>query len=78
MYNRTLVEWMKIITNIILIIVILIGLFVYINYNNQVEEALNLKKPTTLISLYENATGEYCLCYDNPEDICYTDSLNFK
>jgi hypothetical protein len=68
---RKFLDWMKILTNIFLIICFIIASFYYITNTKQVNEALGFKEPYTLIEIYENTTGKYCVCYNSQNEIKY-------
>jgi hypothetical protein len=67
--NQRLIDYIKIATNIFLIICFLIGTYYYLAYTNQVNEALTFKEPNSLIELYQNYTGQYCICYNSLKEI---------
>jgi hypothetical protein len=68
MEQKTL-DMLKILTNFFLILCFFVGAYYYITHTAEVNEALNFEKPTRLIHLYEDKTGEYCLCVKKFEDI---------
>lgn len=52
----------KIISNLILIILLVLTLYKTIYYGRVVREAIGLKSPTLLLDTYENITSTKCLC----------------
>jgi hypothetical protein len=63
MERNEIINLLKVITNIILGVLLLIALITIIKYRQEVDEALNFKEPTRLIQIYEERTGYYCSCY---------------
>lgn len=55
---------MKVITNLILIVILVISLVVVLNYKEEVKEAMGNKEPSRLMTLYEKTTNTECLCAD--------------
>lgn len=58
------IDLIKIISNVALSIIVLVALVYTISYRNDVQEAIGIKNPTGLLSIYENRTDTKCLCGD--------------
>jgi hypothetical protein len=54
---------LKVGTNILLSILLLITLITILNYRQEVNEALELEPPIRLLEIYEDKTGLTCSCY---------------
>jgi hypothetical protein len=67
--NQKTIEILKVISNFILIALFILCGYYYITHTAEVNEALNIEKPTRLINIYEEKTGEYCFCVSKFEDI---------
>jgi hypothetical protein len=68
--NEKVLFYLKVGTNILLSILLLITLITILNYRQEVNEALGLESPARLLKIYEDKNGLVCSCY-NPysEDI---------
>lgn len=75
MEQKTL-DMLKILTNFFLILCFFVGAYYYITHTAEVNEALNFEKPTRLIHLYEDKTGEYCFCVTDMKNLLFTPPSN--
>jgi len=62
MNKKSLIEWLKIVSNIFLGVMLLITILTIINYRQEVNEVIGGKDPDRLIQKYEEETNTNCLC----------------
>lgn len=62
--NQQTIDYIRIGSNILLSILLAITLFTVFSYKQDVQEALGLSEPARLVNLYEETTGNKCLCAD--------------
>ena len=60
------IDKIKLISNIVLAILLLLNLYYIVAYKQDVAEAMNYKEPDRLMKLFEEKTSTKCLC-GNPE-----------
>ncbi len=66
MNKKSLIEWLKIVSNIFLGVMLLITILTIINYRQEVNEVIGGKDPDRLMQKYEEETNTNCLCA-NPD-----------
>ena len=64
--RKTMIEWIKIATNIFLAVILLITIIIICNYRQEVNEIIGRKDPDRLMQKYEEETNTKCLCA-NPD-----------
>ena len=74
--TETVIEWLKIVSNIFLGVILLITIFMIINYRQEVNEVIGGNDPERLMQKYEEETNTKCLCTDpNYGQVIYVSSL---
>jgi len=53
----------RVVSNIILSIILLIALIYVVNYKQEVKEALGYSEPDRLMEIYEQKSNTKCFCY---------------
>lgn len=62
--NQATLEKIKIASNLLLALLLIITLLTIIIYKQEVKEVMQLKEPDRLVKLYEDTTNLKCICGD--------------
>jgi hypothetical protein len=75
--TKKVIEWLKIVSNIFLGVILLITIFILINYRQEVNEVIGGNDPERLMQKYEEKTNTKCLCADpNYGQVIYVSLLS--